>query len=376
MKRLWMIAAALLLLCWPMTVSAASTPSFSEQWEESGAGALWDGLPIETRMQLEALGITEQTLTGSAELKPDAAWKWLLALLRTEWSDPVGAGLTVLGVVLLCALVGSMRHLSENDGVRTLFQSISTLAVCGFLLASLAALLTRVCDAVESSLVFMSSFVPVYAGLLAAGGYVTATVSYQTILLWVGELLMVLLGKVILPVLMVALAINTVGSVSPAWRLQQLGNGISKTCTWGMGIVSSFFTGLLSFQTVVGAAADTVSGRAIRFSIANLIPVVGGTLSEAMLTIKGCLSAVRSTVGMFGIAVVAILLLPPILSCVGWNLLLSLSGYTAEVFSLDSVASLTRSVGTVLKTLMALMVMCGVFLIVAITVLMRVGGTG
>ena len=376
MKRVLTAVAALLILCVPLSVSAAETPSFSEQWEQSGAGALWDALPSETKEQLESLGVSEETLTGGGELKPDAAWKWLLSLIGRELSDPIGAGLTVLGAVLLCALVAGLRHLSENEGIRSLFESVATLAMCGFLMASLLSLIARVTAAVESSLVFMSSFVPVYAALLAASGYVTATVSYQTILLWTGELLMVLLTRIVLPVLTVALALNTVGSVSPTWRLGQIGSGLAKTCTWGMGIVSSFFTGLLSFQTVVGAAADTISGRAVRFSIANLIPVVGGSLSEAMLTIKGCLGAVRSTVGVFGIAAVAMMLLPPILACAGWNLMLSLSGYAAEVFSMDTVACLTRSVGTVLKTLSALMVMCGVFLIVAITVLMKVGGIG
>ena len=94
-----------------------------------------------------------------------------------------------------------------------------------------------------------------------------------------------------------------------------------------------------------------------------------------MLTIKGCLTAVRSTVGVCGIAVTAAILLPPIVACIGWNLLLSLCGYVAEVFALDSGAGLTRSAGTVIKTMTALLVMCAVFLIVAISVLMRVGGT-
>ena len=375
MKRLLIVLVALLFLGVPLTVFAEERSVLEEQWEQSGADELWETLPESTKEQLTALGITEESLQSADALQPEKAWEWLLTVFEEELAGPFGVALAVLGVILLCALVGSLRFLSDNESIRSLFQSIATLAVCGSLLTALAAFLHRACEAVEGSLVFLSSFVPVYATMLAAGGHITTAVSYQSIVLWVGELLMVLMSSVILPVLMVALALNTVGSVTPAWKLQHIGNGLSKTCGWGMGVVSSFFSGLLSLQTVAGVAADTVSGRAIRFSVANLIPVVGGALSDAMLTIKSCLTAVRSTVGVFGILVVAAMLLPPVLACVGWNLLLSLCGYVADVFSLDSVAVLTRSVGTVTKTLMALLIMCAVFLIVALTVLMRVGVT-
>ena len=141
-------------------------------------------------------------------------------------------------------------------------------------------------------------------------------------------------------------------------------------------MIGSFFTGLLSLKTLAASATDTLSGRALRFSVASLIPMVGGALSDALLTLKGCLTAVRSTVGVFGIVVTVMILLPPVLACLGWNLTLSLCGYVAEVFSLEAVVSLTRSAAAVLKTVMAVLVMCATFLIVAMTVLLKAGGGG
>ncbi len=376
MKAWLAVLVAILLFSLPVTVFAESATAFEEQWEASGAGELWETLPEETKTKLETLGITEESLESGTALQPEIAWNWLLSLFGDELGGPLSLSFSVIGIILLCALIDSLRFLSDNPGIRATFQAIATLTVCGFLLTSLSEVLQRACAAVESCLVFLSSFVPVYATLLATSGQITTALSYQATVLWVSELLMLLMSGVVMPILLASLAIGTVGGVSPTWRLQQLGSGLCRTCSWGMGVISSFFTGLLSLQTIAGAAADTVTGRAIRFSIANLIPVVGGALSDAMLTIKGCLTAVRSTVGVFGIAVAAAILLPPILACIGWNLLLSLCGYVAEVFALDSVAGLTRSAGTVIKTMTALLVMCAVFLIVAISVLMRVGGTG
>ncbi|MBQ2939506.1 MAG: hypothetical protein IJE00_03960 [Clostridia bacterium] len=368
-KRRWLCFLVALFLFFPF-VSRAETAEDTEQTPSA-----WELLPAETREQLSALGITEESLESTTTLQADSAFSWLIETLGAELSDPLTLGATMLGAVLLCALLDSLRHLSDHAGIRSVFHAVTALTVSAVLLTSLSTALLRAEEAAESSTVFLSGLVPVHATLLATSGRLTAAISYQSSVLWISELLSLLVSQTVMPLLLIALSLCTVGSVFPDWRLQNLGGGICRTCGWGMGLIGTFFTGLLSMQTIAASATDTLSGRALRFSVAHLIPMVGGALSDALLTLQGCLTAVRSTVGVFGIITVTGILLPPILSCFGWNVVLSLCGYVAEVFALDTVVVLTRSAATVMKTVLAVLVMCGVFLIVAITVLMKTGVT-
>ena len=159
--KAWAVAVIVILLfSLPFTAFAESSDAFEEQWESSGAGELWETLPDETKAQLAALGITEDSLQSGTTLQPEIAWDWLLSQFGKEMGGPLAVGLSVLGVVLLCALMDSLRFLSDNPGIRATFQAIATLTVCGFLLTSLTDVLQRACAAVESCLVFLSSFVP------------------------------------------------------------------------------------------------------------------------------------------------------------------------------------------------------------------------
>ena len=374
-KRRWICLLAVVLLLLG-TFSAHAETSLESITALSDPSVLWEQLPQETKDRLSALGVTAEEVERHLALQEESVFAWLLELVGKELTAPLALGGVLLGAVLLCALLDGMRHLSGNLALRSLYQSVTTVVLSGLLITSLTSCLLRAEEAVESSLVLLSGFVPTQLTLLAASGRIATAVSYHSSVLWISELLMLLLSKTVIPLLLVALALGTVGSVFSGWRLQAIGNGLCRTCGWGMGLIGSFFTGLLSLKTLAASATDTLSGRALRFSVASLIPMVGGALSDALLTLKGCLTAVRSTVGVFGIVVTVIILLPPVLACLGWNLTLSLCGYVAEVFSLEAVVSLTRSAAAVLKTVMAVLVMCATFLIVAMTVLLKAGGGG
>ena len=152
-----------------------------------------------------------------------------------------------------------------------------------------------------------------------------------------------------------ALALGLVGSVSPGMKLDAAGGAINKACSWLLGLAATLFVGLLSLQGLVGAAADSLAGRAIRFSLSSFVPVVGGALSEAFSSVQGCLQLLKSTLGGFGILATALIALPPLLECALWSLTLSLC-----------------SMG-VLKTLMGVLAACSLFMIIATTIVTMAG---
>ena len=157
-------------------------------------------------------------------------------------------------------------------------------------------------------------------------------------------------------------------------KLDAAGGLINKACSWLLGLTTTLFVGLLSLQGLVGAAADSVTGRAIRFSLNSFVPVVGGALSEAFGSVQGCLRLLKSTLGGFGILATALIVLPPLLECAFWSLSLSLCTMMADMFSLSSLSSLFKAAQGVLKTLMGVLAACSLFMIIATTIVTMAGG--
>ena len=376
-RRIFLLVFVLLTMLLAATIPAAAEaeePSadelYQEQLEASGAQEIWDKLPEETRRLLDNLGITGPDKDSLSRLTPQASLSGLLGLLADQAGGPLRSAGILLGIILLCALMDGMKQAVREPAISDVFQTICTLAACAAALIPVSGCIRSVCEAAESTSVFMVSFVPVYAGVLLTGGQVAAAASYQSIVLFVAELFSWLATSIILPLMTISLALGMTGSVTSGMKLDAVAGFINKTAVWLLSISSTLFVGLLSLQSLVGAAADTLGGRAIKFSLSSFVPVVG-----AFNTVKGCLGLLKSTLGGFGILATVLIVLPPMLECAAWSLCLSLCVMAADMLELKTMSGLLTAVRSVTNTLIGLLASCSLFMIIA-TSIMTLAGRG
>lgn len=377
-RKIGMVALFLLVctVCCPRAEAKTLEELYNEQLEASGSEALLEELPQETQELLRNLGIDSLEMGSVTTLQPSGVWDTLLSLIGREASSPLRTGGIILGVILLCALLEGWRSTLEDPALSEVFGVLSTLAVCGAVLVPLSGCIRQVCDATESTAVFMTSYVPVYGAVLASSGQWTSALSYQAVVLWVAELVSLLATYVITPVMTVSLAMGVVGGVNRRLRLDTVSSFFNKTAVWLLGLITTVFVGLLSVQGIAGTAADTLAGKAMKFSLSSFVPVVGGALGDALSTVKGCLSLLKSTLGGFGILATALIILPPLIRCALWTLLLSLCHIAAELFGLETVGGVLKVAAGVVKTMIGILSSCGLFMIVATTIVTKAGTGG
>ena len=347
---------------------------YEEQLEASGAGKLWDSLPPETLDLLNRIGITSFEPSSFTGLKPENVANKLLELLIQSSRGPLRSTAVILGVVLLYAFMEGLRNTVKEESLSKVYGVICALAACATLIIPISVCIKNVSRAADSVSVLMISFVPVYAGVMLVSGQPVTAAAYQSVMLFAAELISLLATKIIVPLMIVSLALNVVGSVTPDMKLGSAGGLINKSCGWLLGLTTTIFVGLLSVQGLVGAAADNVTTKALKFSLGAFVPVVGGALGDALNTIKGCLNLLKSTLGGVGIISTLLIVLPPIIECVVWIILLSFLNMAAEMFSLNSVSTLFKSAQGVMKTLIAVLASCSMFMIVATTIVTLAGG--
>ncbi len=379
MKRrcVWLLLALLLCLFVPAAAEGEAPETldelYNQQLEASGAEALFEQLPAETRRFLADIGITGLDAAGITGLQPAGLLQQLLNLFSEQAGGPIRACGIVLGIVLLCALMDGVRQTVREPAAADVFGVVCALAAAIAILSPVAGCIRSVCAATESTSVFMLSFVPVYSGVLLTTGQAATALSYNTIVLFVAELLSMLAAHVVVPLMTISLAMGLTGAVSGGLRLDAAGTLLHKIGVWLLGITTTIFVGLLSIQGIVGAAADTLGGRAIRFSLASFVPVVGGALGEAFNTVKGCLSLLKSTLGGFGILATAFIVLPPLLECAAWVLCLSICTMAADMFALPAVGAILKTAQGVVKTLIGVLSASALFMIVSTTIVTVAG---
>lgn len=371
MKGLW--AALLCCLCVGLVaapVCAATTDEvYADQLAASGAADLVEQLPADTQELLAQLELDSFQPQSFVDLSFEQMLNGLLTLLSSRMAGPAQALTTLIGVVAMAALFSHLENTVESVSLRQTYQGVAVLAAGGALLMPLAALLESIRQTVDSVTVFMTGFVPVYGVILAAGGSVAGAASYQTTLLAAAELLTWFIRSLVLPVLVVSLAMGCTGAVADGFCLETVSKTLHKAVLWVLGLFSTVFSFVLSLQQMVAAAGDSLGGRAMKFSLSTFVPVVGGLLSEAYSTVVGCAGLLRSTVGCFGLVATLLIVLPPFIGCVCWNVCLHMAGAAAALFRLPSLEKLCQIAAGTMTVLLAVLAVFALLMVVSTTVI-------
>ncbi len=358
-----------------LSVSAATDIGrlYAEQLEASGAEGLVQRLPADAQELLDSLDMDLADPTAFTHLSTDSVLTMIVDLLRSQYAVPLTAVVSLTVVVILSAVCSGFESAAHCLPLRQTYQSVAALAAAGMLMVPLSSLLQQVWRAIDSVTVFMAGYVPIYAAVMTASGSVTAALSYQTALFTCTQLLVSAVRTAVIPILNVSLALGCTGAVTDELRLDAVSALLHKVILWGMGLFSTLFTWVLSMQQMAAASTDTLGSRTIKFSLSSFVPVVGGVLSEAYSTVIGCSGLLRSGIGCFGILSTVLIALPPLISCVIWNLCLHLGGHTAALFRLAPLEKLCKATGGAVRVLIAILALFALLMIVSTTVVVFVG---
>lgn len=94
------------------------------------------------------------------------------------------------------------------------------------------------------------------------------------------------------------------------------------------------------------------------------IPVIGSVIGDASRTVNASIATVKSTVGYIGVAALAILLLPPIITAILYKFVVLLAAMAARILGCDRESKLLYDISSLLSVLMATIIgVSAVFLI-------------
>jgi stage III sporulation protein AE len=345
-----------------------------EQLIQSGADGLAETLPEETQKILEELGLEEPSREGIFNLSLHSVWQVIVKTASMFTNETSRVMLSVWGILLLSALLESIRP--AGDALLKVFHAASVLC-CGMLLLSpLQTLLDGVQTVLAAASAFQLSFVPIFAGIMAAGGQAVTAGKYAALTIGAAQSSSVVLSAVILPLLRSCMALHITSAAAPAVRMDGLCGWVRKTMTTLLSLLMTLFMSVMALQGAVGGAADSLADRTAQFVIGNSIPVVGGALSQAYGSVRGYVRLLKNTVGAFGMLAAGALILPQVVSLILWRTMLDLCAAAGEMLGQREIAGLLRNISGLLGVVLGVVLCGGLMVIVSTGVMLLVrGGT-
>lgn len=335
--------------------------------------AVYNSLSDEAAQALEALGVSSADAGVLSGLRFEDILAQLTQMAGESLTEPLKGLVTVMAVLILCAMLTAYRSALTNDVGETV-QTAAALCLCGAVAAPATAFIASAGSVITHCANLFLAYVPLMAVMMAASGKVTGSATYQAAMTAAGQLVARVSADVILPLLYIFLGIAVTAGVSPQARLQGLLTTLSKTVKWSLGLVMTVFTAVLSLRQTAASALDTVAGRTARFALSSFVPVVGGALSEAYRSVQGGLHTLKSGLGIFVILALAFTFLPLVLQVMGWLLCLSLGKAAAEAMDVGGCVRVLEALTTVFSTLIAVLLCVMAVFIIASAAAFTFGG--
>lgn len=328
---------------------------------------LYDAVPDEARDMLDENGITPNG--GTQDISVSEILDGLIEIVTENAGKPMKMFGSLTAVVLLSALLAGMSNTGGGAAAKV-YPLVTAASAAVMISAYLSEMISVSQTAFTAASDFMMTYIPIIAGVAAAGGHTGTAAVFSSVTLVSVQILARLAASVVIPMTSCILGITAVSSIDPELKLDRLGEGIKKTVIWGLGLIMTLFLGILSIQSIITASADNAALRTVKFAVSTTVPIVGGAVSDALSTVSGSIALLKSGIGGFGIAAGACVLAPPLIAALCYRFFLFAAGVVSDLFGCDAAGKIIKSGENVMSVVTAVLSCFFVFITFSSAVLL------
>ena len=191
------------------------------------------------------------------------------------------------------------------------------------------------------------TMLPLMGTLYAMGGNVAAAVANHGVMSTFLALLEGAISHTALPVAGICICMGLLDALSEGVNLRSLSVLIKRSYTWTFSLLMLLLCGALGVQTTLAKGSDGLAMRTVRFAAGSFLPVVGGSVSEALRTVAGSVTYLRTVAGTAAIVVLFLCFLPVFVSTLLNRIVFLLGGAMAKVMGCDREERLLSELASV-----------------------------
>ena len=355
-------------ICATLGVSASEYEDIGEEYEQ-----MLDGIPQDIAEMLPDGLFSDDLSEIHGAVEQMSSFEYIINtvvhLFGLRLGDAVRLFASLVGLVVLSALLRSVRSLIRSPVLGSTVGFCSTAALLGAVVMLQYEQLNMISTFLDRLNILAEAMIPIMGVLYAMGGNVAAAAVNNSAMMIFLTVCQTLCNRTVLPVTVLCLCFSLASAFSPAIDMKGIAGFVKKSYTVIISFTMTLLITVLAAQSTLAAASDGLGGRAAKFVAGHFIPVIGGTVGESLKTVAGSIKYIRSTVGVAGIIIIVLLVLPPLISVILTRLSVMLSGTAARLLGCHEEAGLLGEVTNIYGYLLAVICACSVMFIFALTLL-------
>lgn len=336
--------------------------------QEFNFSELTDSVSDETVAVLEELGIDEISYEDLFAVEFSKVFDVLFDMWGSAVKEPFAFLVVALGVLILTSVISGLVKFNETVNV------IGGAALALFSAVPVANAVTNGFSVLEALSVFTTGFAGVFCALVSSSGNVSLGTSYASLAVLSDTLFSGLLSGIGQPSVNAMCSLSFLSCFDVYSFSSKLSETVKKVYISFLGFIATFFSGIVTLKGVLGAGADSLTSRGVRFVVGRTLPVVGGAVSETYSALVSSLSLIRNTVGIFGIVTVVLTVLPTLLQLIAWVGVLSVAVTVSQFLNSEYSVGMLSVLKDAIILLGATIVFSAVIFVVSVGVVIFVKG--
>ena len=326
-------------------------------------------------VDFDAEKIIRDASKGKLDLSFEKLGSWIAEIVIPEVKVASKAMLCLISVILAGAFLLNLQNSGIDGGAQKAGNLYIFLIATGLIANVFSNIAVVTYSTVSSVSLFLKCLFPVMLLSLYSAGCISSTLVFRPILSAVVTLSVHIIEKILIPVTVLSFAVTIADCLSEKTRADKFAGFMTKTVKWLLACMLTIFTGLIGLQSIATSTFDGLSVKLTKLATSNLVPVVGGLLSETVETVMGCSVVIKNSVGICGILAVLYICIVPLIK-IGINiLLLRFTAAVMQPVSDDKIIKCISSAADILSLLFGIVASVIVMFVLIITILINMGNS-
>lgn len=276
----------------------------------------------------------------------------------------------LLAMGIFLAILRNMQSSFGRDGIGSAANLAAAAYLTAIALAAFSGAREYAVNAVDDLCMIMNAVGPVTMSLMISGGMAVSGGAIHPVIYFMCAVLSKVVSGLIIPLALFAMVLRILGSISEGVNVDGAADLCQRISRYVLSFIMVVFTGVLSVTKFAASSFDGLAARGLKFAVSAAVPVVGGSIADAMSSVAGGSILLKNTVGAVGVAVIIGVALFPVVKIGALSLIFRIGGALMGPMGGDRIANAVYRMAGCLETLVASVACVAIMMVIAVIAVM------
>lgn len=279
-------------------------------------------------------------------------------------------------ILSICIVIGLLKNLADgfgSKGITRLCTLICCMIIVGISLRTFQISYQLVLDTIQTMTYTMEIMLPILIGILIATGSVTSGTVLSPIMVGAVTGFSAILKNLILPAFFISVVLSLANCLTEKDYVNKLSKLIRSAAVFATGLILTVLSGVMALQGLLTETSDELLIGAVKYSMSNFIPLVGGFTSDTAELFIKCMGSIKSVVGVFGLVMVILLMSVPLLKILLVGLIYKLTASLVEPITEKKISDNLYDMGGAIFSMASILFLTSLLFVVFLSIILQIG---